>query len=52
VISSHALNEMEFIFEQVLFLNEGSLVRDINLEKFRGTENKSLESLYWEVYNV
>lgn len=52
VISSHALNEMEFILEQVLFLNEGSLIRDINLEEFRDNENKSLESLYWEVYNV
>jgi len=52
LISSHALNEMELILEQVLFLNEGSLVRDINLEELRDTENKSLESLYWEVYNV
>lgn len=52
VISSHALNEMEFILEQVIFLNEGSLIRDINLEEFREIENKSLESLYWEVYNV
>ena len=25
---------------------------DINLEELRDTENKSLESLYWEVYNV
>jgi ABC-2 type transport system ATP-binding protein len=52
IISSHALNEMELILEQVLFLNEGSLIRDINLEELRSTENKSLESLYWEVYNV
>jgi ABC-2 type transport system ATP-binding protein len=52
LISSHALNEMELILEQVLFLNEGSLIRDINLEELRDTENKSLESLYWEVYNV
>ncbi|MCS5422878.1 MULTISPECIES: ABC transporter ATP-binding protein [Psychrilyobacter] len=52
LISSHALNEMELILEQVLFLNEGSLIKDINLEELRDTENKSLESLYWEVYNV
>ena len=52
IISSHALNEMELILEQVIFLNEGSLIRDINLEKLRDTENKSLEELYWEVYNV
>ncbi|HAS80344.1 MAG TPA: multidrug ABC transporter ATP-binding protein [Fusobacteriaceae bacterium] len=52
LISSHALNEMELILEQVLFLNEGSLIRDINLEELRDTENKSLESLYGEVYNV
>jgi ABC-2 type transport system ATP-binding protein len=52
LISSHALNEMELILEQVLFLNEGTLIRDINLEELRDTENKSLESLYWEVYNV
>jgi len=52
LISSHALNEMELILEQVLFLNEGSLIRDINLEELRDTENKSLESVYWEVYNV
>jgi len=52
IISSHALNEMELILEQVIFLNEGSLIRDINLEDLRSTENKSLEELYWEVYNV
>ena len=52
IISSHALNEMELILEQVIFLNEGSIVRDINLEELRDTENKSLEELYWEVYNV
>ena len=52
IISSHALNEMELILEQVIFLNEGSMIRDINLEELRVKENKSLESLYWEVYNV
>jgi ABC-2 type transport system ATP-binding protein len=52
IISSHALNEMELILEQVIFLNEGDIIRDINLEELRDTENKSLESLYWEVYNV
>ncbi len=52
IISSHALNEMELILEQVIFLNEGDIIRDINLEELRHTENKSLESLYWEVYNV
>jgi len=52
VISSHALNEMELILEQVIFLKDGEIVKDVNLEELRDSENKSLEELYWEVYNV
>lgn len=52
LISSHALNEMELILEQVLFLKEGTLIKDVNLEEFRDYENKSLEMLYREVYDV
>jgi ABC-2 type transport system ATP-binding protein len=52
IISSHALNEMELILEQVIFLSDGSIIRDINLEELRNDKNQSLEELYWEVYNV
>jgi len=52
IISSHALNEMEQILEQVIFIDNGTLIKDINLEEFKESENKSLEELYWEVYNV
>lgn len=52
IISSHALNEMEQILEQVIFIDAGVLIKDINLEEFKEKECKSLEELYWEVYNV
>jgi len=52
LISSHALNEMELILEQVIFLNNGEIIRDINLEELRDQKSQSLEELYWEVYNV
>lgn len=52
LISSHMLGDIEMILDRVIFLKKGELVLDESLETIREERNKSLEDLYWEVYNV
>jgi len=51
IISSHMLSDMEQILDSVLFIREGELALEGNLEDLRMEKGKSLEALYWEVYN-
>lgn len=51
IISSHMLSDIETILDRVIFIKDGEIALDDSLEKLREDENKSLEDLYWEVYN-
>ncbi len=50
IIATHLIEEIENLVERVLFLKEGSIVLDFNLEDQRYINNKSLKELYCEVF--
>jgi ABC-2 type transport system ATP-binding protein len=50
LISSHLINELENILDEVIFLDHGKVVLAGNAENFRQERNKSIDALYREVY--
>lgn len=50
LIASHQINEVENIFDRVIFLNKGSLYESIDLKDFREDNNLSVADFYEEIY--
>ncbi|HBN86159.1 MAG TPA: ABC transporter ATP-binding protein, partial [Clostridiales bacterium] len=50
VISSHLIDSMENILDEVMFLKEGKLVINGNAEEIREKNGKSIVDLYKEVF--
>ncbi len=51
VISSHMVEELEKIVDTVLFLREGKLVLEGNVDDIRGKYGKSVADMYREIYS-
>lgn len=50
VISTHLVREIERIFDEVLFLKEGKIVLQEEVEQLRSKHGKSVEDLFKEVF--
>lgn len=50
IITTHEINEIEEIIEEVIILHEGKVVFDFNVEEVRQNENKSIIDKMREVY--
>jgi len=50
IISTHQMNEVETILDQVIFIEKGKIVISGDAEELRQTNNKSIEELYREVF--
>lgn len=50
IISTHLVNEIEQILDEVVFLNHGEVVLEGETETLRIQKGKSLEDIYREVY--
>ena len=50
LISTHLVNEIEQILDEVIFLNEGRVILEGETETLRIQHGKSLEDIYREVY--
>lgn len=51
LLSSHLINELENILDEVIFLDQGKVILAGNAEDFRQERNKSIDALYREVYS-
>jgi len=51
IISSHLVNELEAILDEVIFLDKGAVILSGNAEKFRLEKECGIEELYKEVYH-
>ena len=50
IISTHQMNELERVFDEVIFMNRGRIALRGNAEELRENSQKTLEELYLEVY--
>ena len=50
IISTHLVNEIEQILDEVIFLGHGQVVLQGETEALRVQKGKSLEDIYREVY--
>lgn len=50
IISTHLVNEIEQILDEVVFLNHGEIILEGETENLRVQRGKSLEEIYKEVY--
>lgn len=50
IITTHLVNDIERIFDDVAFINEGEIVLQGNAEELRQSKNKSIDELYREVF--
>ena len=50
LISTHLISDVENILDDVIFLQEGNIVRFTSVEEIRGVEGKSVDSLFREVF--
>lgn len=50
IITTHLVNDIERIFDDVVFINEGEIVLQGNAEELRQSKNKSIDELYREVF--
>lgn len=50
IITTHLVNDIERIFDDVLFISEGEIVLQGNAEDLRLSKNKSIDELYREVF--
>lgn len=51
LISSHLVNEMETLLDDVIFLDKGKVVLEGNADELRTERGVSIDRLYMEVYN-
>jgi ABC-2 type transport system ATP-binding protein len=50
IITTHLVNDIERIFDDVLFMKDGEIVLSGNAEELRTKKNKSIDELFREVY--
>ena len=50
LISTHLIADVENILDDVIFLQQGNIVRHTSVEEIRGVEGKSVDSLFREVF--
>ncbi len=50
LLSTHLVSEVESIFERVLFMDEGRILKDIDVEKVRQEENMSIDAYFRKIY--
>ena len=50
IISTHLVNEIEQILDEVVFLNHGEVILEGETETLRVQKGKALEEIYKEVY--
>lgn len=50
IITTHLVNDIERIFDDVAFISEGEIVLQGNAEELRLNKNKSIDELYREVF--
>jgi len=50
LITTHLVNDIERIFDEVAFISSGEIVLQGNAEELRRTKNKSIDELYREVF--
>ena len=50
IITTHLVNDIERIFDDVAFINDGEIVLQGNAEELRMSKNKSIDELYREVF--
>lgn len=50
IITTHLVNDIERIFDDVAFIAEGKIVLQGNAEELRQSKNKSIDELYREVF--
>ncbi len=50
IISSHMVNELERILDEVIFLDEGKLILKGDADSLRVERKMSIDELYREVY--
>ncbi len=51
IITTHLVRDIERIFDEVVFLNEGEIILFDNAEKLREEKSKSIDELYKEVFS-
>lgn len=50
IITTHLVNDIERIFDDVAFISDGEIVLSGNAEELRTSKNKSIDELYREVF--
>ena len=50
IITTHLVNDIERIFDEVAFISEGEIVLEGNAEELRTSRKKSIDELYREVF--
>lgn len=50
LITTHLVNDIERIFDDVIFINEGKIVLNGNAEELRNSRGKSIDEIFREVY--
>jgi len=50
IITTHLVNDIERIFDEVAFISDGEIVLQGNAEELRSNKNKSIDELYREVF--
>src|SRR5699024_8394510 len=50
IITTHLVRDMENLFEEVAFLNEGEIVLQGNAEKLREEKEMQIEDIYKEIF--
>lgn len=50
LISSHMINELEQVLEEIIFVDQGKVILSGNAEEFRQNKGMSIDELYREVY--
>lgn len=51
VITSHLVRDMEQIFEDVVYMDQGSILLQGNADELRESRGMSLDELYREIYS-
>ena len=50
IITTHLVNDIERIFDEVAFISDGEIVLEGNAEELRTSRKKSIDELYREVF--
>ena len=50
IITTHLVNDIERIFDDVAFISDGEIVLEGNAEELRTSRGKSIDELYREVF--